>query len=68
MGYTCITIETMPYKFRKLGRAAGEGAKEVIAISLISLGMQQIQAGDYIGGGALVAIGWVLLVIDRYIL
>jgi len=58
----------MSKKFRSFGRAAGEGAKDAVAISLITIGVQQIQAGDYIAGGLLVTIGWILLVIDRYLL
>ena len=58
----------MTQKFKSLKRAAGEGAKEALAISLITLGVQQIEAGDYVVGGALVAIGWALIVVDRYIL
>ena len=57
----------MPRKFKAL-RAIGEGAKDTVAVALITLGIQQIQGGDYIAGGALVSIGWILLVVDRYIL
>ena len=57
----------MPRKFKAL-RAIGEGAKDTVAVALITLGIQQIQGGDYIAGGALVAVGWILLVVDRYIL
>ena len=61
------SVRAMPRKFKAL-RAIGEGAKDTVAVALITLGIQQIQGGDYIAGGALVAIGWILLVIDRYVL
>jgi len=53
-------------KFKAL-RALGEGAKETIAMALISLGVSMIQQGDVISGGALVAVGWILLVVNRYL-
>jgi len=54
-------------KFR-IAKAIGAGSKETVAIALITLGVQMINSGDYVSGGALVAIGWVLLVVDRYLL
>jgi len=60
--------EASGVRLRKLGKAAGEGVKDTVAVALISLGVQQIQSGDYIAGGALVVIGWMLLVVDRYLL
>jgi len=55
-------------KAGKLSKSLGIGVKETIAIILISQGMNIINNGDYISGGALVAVGWILLVIDRYLL
>jgi len=58
----------MSRRFKSLKKAAGEGAKEALAMSLITLGIQQIEAGNYIAGGLLVTIGWALIVVDRYVL
>lgn len=55
----------MKLKFLK---AFGEGTKEAVAIALITLGVQMINSGDYISGGALVTGGWILLIIDRYLI
>ncbi len=54
--------------FKKLGKAVGEGVKETIAIALISLGVNMIGDGRVIEGGALVAVGWILLVVNRYLI
>lgn len=53
--------------FRKLVKAFGEGAKHTIAIALITLGVNFINNGEYIAGGALVFVGWILLVVNQYL-
>jgi hypothetical protein len=51
------------------GKAAlGLGALEAIAVLFLTTGAQQIQGGNYLVGGAMCAIGFVLLVVDRYVL
>jgi len=49
------------------GKAAGLGIKDTLAIALITTGVQRINQGDYIIGGGLVTIGWILLVVDRFV-
>lgn len=53
--------------FKRFVKAAGEGVKQTVAIALITLGVQLINSGDYISGGALVVVGWILLVINQYL-
>lgn len=50
-----------------LKRALGIGTKDTIAIGLITYGVTYISGGDYIVGGAFVAVGWVLLVAQEFI-
>lgn len=45
--------------------AFADGTKESIAIAMITLGVQRITEGDYLVGGFLVTVGWILIVIDR---
>jgi hypothetical protein len=47
---------------------SGTALKDTSAIAMISVGVQLIQKGDYLVGGGLVAAGWALLVLDRYLL
>jgi len=54
--------------FRRLSKSAGEGVKQTIAVALITLGVQLIEGGDLIAGGALVTIGWILFTVNHYIL
>jgi len=49
-------------------KAAGIGAKDTLAIVLITIGVDFITKQEYVVGGALVFIGWVLLVVNRYVL
>ncbi len=60
----------MRIRFRKISfkQAIGEGIKDTIAVSLIAWGVNQINQGNVIVGGGLVTIGWILIVIDRYLL
>jgi len=55
-------------KFKKLAKMSGIAAKETLAMALIAQGVQLIQSGDVVGGGALVAIGWFLILVDKYVL
>jgi len=54
--------------FRRLSKSAGEGVKQTIAVALVALGVQLIEGGDLIAGGALVTIGWILFTVNHYIL
>ena len=47
------------------GKAAGLGAKDTLAMGLITMGVAELNKGDYLVGGAFVTIGWVLLVVDH---
>jgi len=49
-------------------KAAGMETKETVAIVLITVGTDFIIKQEYVVGGLLVFIGWVLLVVDMYIL
>jgi len=55
-------------EFRKFAVNSGTALKDTSAIAMISVGVQLIQKGDYLLGGGLVAAGWALLVLDRYLL
>jgi hypothetical protein len=55
-------------RFRTLVVSSGTALKDTAAIVLITTGVQLIQKGDYLLGGGLVAAGWALLVLDRYLL
>ena len=55
-------------KLKKLAKASGIAVKDTLAVTLIAQGVQLIQSGDYVTGGALVVIGWALFVLDRYVL
>jgi hypothetical protein len=55
-------------EFRRLTVSSGLALKDTAAIAMISVGVQLIQKGDYLLGGGLVAAGWALLVLDRYLL
>lgn len=52
---------------KKLSQTLAEGSKEAIAIALISYGVNLISQDNIIVGGAMVFIGWILLIIDRYL-
>jgi hypothetical protein len=49
------------------GKAVSFGAKDTVAIALITVGVNEINKQNYIVGGFLVAVGWVLLVVDKYV-
>jgi hypothetical protein len=55
-------------ELRKFAVSSGVAVKDTSAIAMISVGVQLIQKGDYLLGGGLVAAGWALLVLDRYLL
>lgn len=50
-----------------LKKKLGIGTKDTIALGLIAYGVTYIQGGDYITGGAFVAIGWILLVAQQFV-
>jgi len=52
---------------RRLGYAIIEGSKLAFAFALITLGIQYIDEGNYEVGGAFVAIGWIWLIINKYV-
>ena len=60
-------IKELNIKEVKLATKMAIAGKDTVAIALISLGMKFISEGDYITGGALVTIGWILLVIQGII-
>jgi hypothetical protein len=51
----------------KMSKAISLGAKDTVAIALITIGVNEINKQDYIVGGFLVVVGWVLLVVDKYV-
>jgi hypothetical protein len=53
---------------RKFAVSSGTALKDTAAVAMISVGVQLIQKNDYLLGGGLVAAGWALLVLDRYLL
>jgi hypothetical protein len=53
--------------FRRFVVSSGTALKDTSAIAMISVGVQLIQKGDYLIGGGLVAAGWALLVLDRFL-
>ncbi|MEM1551556.1 MAG: hypothetical protein QXH03_02665 [Candidatus Bathyarchaeia archaeon] len=46
-------------------KAFATGTKDTIAMSLIALGVKLIGEGDYVVGGFLVFIGWILLIAQK---
>jgi uncharacterized membrane protein YedE/YeeE len=50
-----------------MSKAVSFGAKDTVAIALITVGVNEINKQNYIVGGFLVAFGWVLLVVDKYV-
>jgi hypothetical protein len=50
-----------------LGKSVSLGAKDTVAIALITIGVSEINKQDYIVGGLLVTVGWILLVVDKYV-
>ena len=50
-----------------LKRASVEGAKETAAIALITIGMGLIQQGEYPTGMMMVALGFIMIVVDKLI-
>lgn len=53
---------------KRFSVALGESVKYTLAISLISYGISLINQGDILIGGALVAAGWLLIVINQYVI
>ena len=49
------------------GQAVKHGSVSALAVALISLGAKLIAEGDYMTGGLLVTIGWVLLVVEPFL-
>jgi len=49
------------------GKKLGLGVVDTVAIALITTGVGLINQGNYIVGGALVTVGWVLLVVGKHV-
>ena len=58
-------LETLNIKKVKLATNLAMASKETIAMALIGLGMKLLSEGHYLEGGALVTLGWILLVIQQ---
>jgi formate/nitrite transporter FocA (FNT family) len=53
---------------RSLGLSVGSGVLKSIGILFLTYGANEIQKQDYLVGGACCVIGFVLLVVDDYVL
>jgi len=60
-----MSEEKLEIKKVKLATNLAITGKDTIAMALIALGVDFINKGDYIVGGALITIGWILLVIQN---
>lgn len=49
----------------KLAVSMIEAGKDTIAMAMIAMGVKLISEGEIIIGGFLVAVGWILLLIDK---
>ena len=61
------SLEELDIKKVKLGVSLAIAGKDTVAAALIALGMDFINKGDYITGGALITAGWILLLIQQII-
>jgi len=61
-GWSLGVVDVM-VSFKK---ASLTGAKDTLAVILITKGADVIASGDYLVGGLLVVAGWILLVVDHY--
>ena len=59
--------KTVKPKGVRIKQAIGKGVLKTIAIFLLTSGANFIQNGDYIVGGLLCTVGFILLVIDGYV-
>jgi len=48
-------------------QASGKGVLQAVAIFLLTGGANYIQGGDYVVGGLMCTIGFILLVISNYV-
>lgn len=53
-------------KFKKLATSGWKSALQSLAVFLLTSGTSQINSGDYLTGGALVTIGFILFLIANY--
>jgi hypothetical protein len=58
----------MPERKATLRASIGSGALKAIAILFLTTGANEIQKQNYLIGGAICVIGFVLLVVDEYVL
>lgn len=61
------SLEGLDIKKVKLATSISIAGKDTIAMALIALGMDFINKGDYMVGGALITAGWILLLIQQII-
>jgi len=61
------SLEELDIKKVKLGTSLALAGKDTVAMALIALGMDFINKGEYVVGGALITAGWILLLIQQVI-
>jgi len=54
-------------KFKKFATSSWKAILQSVAVFLLTMGSQQMQGGDYLTGGAVVVIGWLLFVVANYV-
>jgi len=55
-----------PSKFRRLQEAGWKSVLQTIAVFLLTTGAQQIQQGNYLIGGAVCVMGFILFLAANY--
>lgn len=58
--------ETLSVRQMRKTFAVADASLKALAITLIATGAAMIEEGNYEIGGLLVAIGWVILMVDAY--
>jgi len=56
----------MTSRFKKLATSGWKAILQTVAVFLLTTGSQQIQNGDYLVGGTVCVIGFVLFLIANY--
>jgi len=56
----------MTSRFKKLAASGWKAILQTVAVFLLTTGSQQIQNGDYLTGGTVCVIGFVLFLIANY--
>jgi hypothetical protein len=54
-------------RFRKLAESGWKAIVQTIAVLLLTQGASAIQANDYLTGGAMATIGFILFIVANYI-